>query len=137
MAKAAARRKEEDADINVAITGHAEIRRAILSAAKDAISVLQMHQRMEELRRKKEGLFVELRATLREIIQLNMRLDRILPKVKASRAPLKEKILRSKPMLIVEERKAMAERPKPIARGRLDELEEELADIESRMNSIR
>jgi hypothetical protein len=134
VAKLAAKKGAVEPDVHVAINDHAELRRAILEAAKDSVNFLKRHQEMEELRKRKADSYEELRAVLREIIQLNMRLERAMPKVKASKPAVKKEIVRE---AVVLDEPVLAARPKPFQRNRLDELEEELADIESRMSRLK
>jgi hypothetical protein len=134
MAKLAAKKGAADPDVHVAINDHAELRKAILEAAKDSVNFLKRHQAMEELRKKKADSLEELRAVLREIIRLNMRLEKTMPKVKVTKPAAKKEAVEEMEM---HEMPVEAARPRPSQKNRLDELEEELADIESRMNRLK
>jgi hypothetical protein len=134
VAKLAAKKGTVDPDIHVAINDHAELRKAILEAAKESVNFLKRHQKLEELRKQKADSFIELRALLKELIQLNMRLERIMPKVKLAKPAIKKEIVRE---IEIADETVEEPRPKPAPRNKLDELEDELADIESRMGRLR
>jgi hypothetical protein len=63
-------------------------------------------------------------------MNLNLRLEKVMPKVKLNKVAAKKE---------VEEDLEIAEQPveRPQPRVRIDELEQELADIEKRMSGLR
>jgi hypothetical protein len=134
MPSKAARSREREAadkDIHIAIRDHDEIRMSILESAKKSVEILQREGKLEELRKQKLEAFREMRDVLHEIRVLNLKLEKAMPKIKMSQAAVKREI---------EQDLEIVERPAKmmiLAKTRVDELEQELADIEKRMSSLK
>ncbi len=138
MPKGKSKARIENPDVHVAIREPEEVRRLLLESAKDSIKLLQRHERLEDIRNQKKALFEEVRVLLKEMVFLNNKLDRVMPRVKVNK-PSIDKELRQEVEKLEETEESSAEvsRSRPVARSRLDELEDELADIESRIKSLR
>jgi valyl-tRNA synthetase len=126
--------KSAESEVHIAIQEPDNVRRVLLESAKDSIKFLQRQEKFEEIRSQKKALFDELKIILKELVYLNNKLDKEMPKVKVKKPSVEKEL--SNETNYKDVNSAVAERPS-IARSRLDALEEELADIESRINSLK
>jgi len=122
--------KRVDSGVHIAIREPESVRKMLLESAKDSIRFLQRQVSLEDIRSQKMALFGELRAVLKEMVFLNNKLDRVMPRVKLDRPAVAKE-----PGQEVEE--IEDEKPRLVTRSRLDELELELEDIDKRINSLK
>lgn len=125
--------KNEESEVHVAIQEPENLRRILLESAKDSIRFLQREERLKEIKNQKKALFDELKVVLKELVYLNNKLDKVMPRVKVKR-PSVEKELADE---AEEAKAAVAAKPRIATKSRLDELEEELEDIEARIKSLK
>lgn len=118
-----------DKDINIAIYDHAAVRMSILVGARQSIRVLQREEKLYQLRKEKLEAYQEMKEIFGEIMSMNLKLEKLMPKIKRAVPAIEKKGIEAE----VEER--IIERP--ILNSRIDELEDELADIEKRMSSLK
>ena len=126
----ASSKAKEEKELHVAIANPDEMRMSILESAKQSVGMLQKEMKLYEIKRQKLEAFREMRELFAELINLNMRLEKVMPIVKMSNASVKKELERD-----IEK----VERPAEmiVSRSRFDELEMELADIEKRMSSLK
>jgi hypothetical protein len=103
-----------------------QLRREILTSSKDVVEILQGFEKFKISRIKKIELIVKYKEIMGEINILSGKLRKILPKV--------DKGMIKKPVVRVEVRAKPAEVPKD--RDKLRDLDVELQDIESKLNSL-
>ena len=125
----------DNGGLHVAIEGHSELRMAILDPAKESVGFLKMEEKINELKAEKLEALDELKTVLADMAKLNEKLGRLLPKRNLG-IPKKE--FDTEVHQIEEDSRMIgAPTPKPEEPPKLDKLEEELADIESRINNLR
>jgi len=111
--------KEEDI-YYVGVTDPVELRRSILENSKSIIGFLKKYEDLKALRSKKTVMMIQLKDEVDDIRKLVARVKRDLPKSKLRQA------------------EAMAKVKKPVAaKFDLDDLEDELGDIENKLNRLR
>lgn len=119
-------------EVHVAIENPQDIRRAILESAKGSVSILKREKRLDDLRSLKLDSVKELDQLFQEILSINSKLEKIMPTVKLPSNSAQKAIEKE----LVEE-----ETEKPVQSitkvTRLDEFEQELEDIERRLDSLR
>ena len=130
MPKTTPKPSEEEQSLYIAINDASALRRQILEAAKESIGFLQRSERLESIRAGKFEAYKMLRITLKELLELNSRLNKISPKLKITEAFLKKDLAKK---MDVDESEGV---PQIMPRTRIDKLEEELRDIESKINSL-
>ncbi len=128
-AKSTKQVKEKKDEVHVALYEPDSVRIPLLEAAKRSVRVMQREAKFEELRSIKLESFRELKAVLNEIMSLNIRLEKLLPKVKKDEMPTKKEAL-----MYSEEEKAGSGKSQ---KTRFGELEMELADIEKRIGNLK
>jgi len=128
-------KKSADSGIHVAIENSTDLRMAVLDAAKKSVGILKAEQKVDEMRFEKQAMLEELKAVLADMVSLNNKLSRLLPrkKLEVDRKDFDRQIRQ-----IVEDSGGMAEAQKPTEPApKIDRLEDELAEIESRMRSLK
>lgn len=122
--------KAGDEEVHVAIDSPGDVRRCILESAKESVGILQRERKLNELRSIKLDSVKEISIIFKDILSLNARLERLMPKVNLPKpASVNE----------IDEEFREVERPteKISTAARLDEFEQELAEIEKRISSLR
>lgn len=124
---------EENNILFVRVKNPVELRRSVLETTKDAIEILQRHEKFREIREEKKQRIAELRDDIKEICRLVNKLKSFMPKTKIrihENKPI-EKIDKKIPRKI--KKVEFVEKPKITE---LDKLEVELRDIESKLAHI-
>ena len=127
-----AKARKEDSEVHIAIMEPENLRKYVLESAKDTIQFLQRMQRVEEIRQEKRLIFDEMRGLLKEMVSLNNKLDRAMPRLGINKPALKREFARDEGLIREYEMGTG-----PMARSRLDVLEDELEEIEKRINSLK
>jgi hypothetical protein len=127
-----AKAKKEDSEVHIAIMEPENLRRYVLESAKDSIQFMQRQERLEEVRQQKRVLFEEMRGLLKEMVSLNNRLDKAMPRPRIDKPAIKREFAREAEFIREYEMGTG-----PIARSRLDVLEEELEEIEKRIGKLK
>jgi len=124
-------KKEQDLEVlHVGIRDPEGIKRNVLELSKGVIESLKNYENLNSTREEKKEEINKLRTQLREISRLISRLKSALPKVNIK--PEKKEVSTKKPVAV----KKVKERPKK-AKTELEKLEDELADIEKKLDSVK
>lgn len=117
----------------------ADVRRNLLEASRAIVETLRRYEGIRAVREKKLVLTHKIREEIKEVYKLVYRLRASLPTVifkplyvKNEHIPAQKAVKKEKPAVI--KAAAIAQPKKP--RNELDRLEAELAEIESKLNSI-
>jgi len=143
-AKAAAKAPKAEEVFYVGVQDPTEVRRNVLESYRDAVHFLQQHEKLKALRAQKAQALEEVRADVRELKTLVLRLKRVMPKTKLrvklneehreAKAPV-EKKAEEKPKK--EKKKRHEKRLRPAKDGgELEQLESELSEIEHKLENI-
>jgi len=121
---------KEESPLFVGITNGDELRRDVLECSKGILESLKEHERFKNIRHEKVMLIHKLKKDVKEIAKLINTLRTYLPKVKEVevKKPEMRKVKVGKPRLVTVER--------PKVKTELERLEEELSEIEGKLNSI-
>ncbi len=144
-AKAAAKATEAEEVFYVGVQDPTEVRRNVLESYRDAVHFLQQHGKLKALRAQKAQALEELRADVRELKKLVLKMKRVMPKTKLrvklneehqeAKAPA-EKKAEEKPKK-KEKKKRHEKQPRPAKDGsELEQLESELSEIEHKLEKI-
>ena len=124
--------RKENSEVHIAIIEPENLRRCVLESAKESIQSLQRQERLEDIRQQKRGLFEELGGLLKEVGSLNNKLDKAMPRLGVDKPALKREFAKE-----AESIREYEQGTGPIARSRLDVLEDELEEIEKRISSLK
>lgn len=114
----------EDSVFYVGVEDPVELRRDILHSSKSLIDGLRRYETYKQIREEKLSATIELKRVFDELLVLNRKLRSKLPKIPSEKPQPVEKVMK----------KAVK---KPVKRDHMDLLEEELANIEKRLESLR
>ena len=128
--KAVKKKSKEEDTLFVGITNKDELERSILECSKGILEALKEHERFKTVREGKIDLIRELKTDLKEISKLIDSLKVHLPKVKEAE-PEKVDVVKVK-----EEKPKMVKVEKPKIKSELEKLEDELGEIESKLNNL-
>ena len=115
----------KDTDLFVGIQDPRTVRFELLGSAKLVINNLQDYERVSEIREEKIKYLFELRRIVEEVTILNRKLKQALPKTSA-------RTKQGQPTAVA--RDVMRT---PQLRGKLQELEDELARVEEKLSGLR
>lgn len=117
-------KQKEEKDIFVGIKDPKEVRRAMLEALRDLISLLQKSEEMKRVRAERYETVAELRARMNDIAIDLARLEQMLPKYTFEKPKIEE---------VVEKK----EGKKPRAKEEdIELLERELAEVEAKLKLL-
>ena len=123
---------KKDSEVHIAIMEPESLRRYVLESAKDSIQFLQRQEGLEDIRQKKKELFEELSGVLKELVFLNNKLDKAIPRLGINKPELKREFARDEELI-----REYEQGTGPMARSRLDVLEDELEEIEKRISALK
>lgn len=109
----------------VGVKDPVEVRKELLLGSKNILNSLKRYEQFVQLKEEKVRVSLELQRVFDEILVLNKKLRNHLPKVPvsgASEEPLKEELRKQE--------------SKTIPKAKLDLLDDELARVERRLNSL-
>ena len=116
--------KKEETPLFVGITGKNELRKSMLECSKDILELMKEHENFKSTRLEKTKLLSQLRSEVREITRLLNQIRNVIPKVSGN-TETKKPEPKAKPIKIEKTEKT-----------EIEKLEDELAMIESKLNSI-
>lgn len=125
-----ARTKKEENPLFVGITNRDELRRDLLECSKSILESLKDYENFKSLREEKIRMVYKLKGELKEISRFINKLRTNLPKVKEvgiKKLEVKKAKAEKHKMVRVEEPKGKTE---------IERLEEELNEIENKLNSL-
>lgn len=122
--------KKEENPLFVGITSGDELRRGLLECSKSILESLKEYENFKGLREEKIKMIYKLRGEIKEVSRFINKLRTNLPKVKevGIKKPEFKKAKAEKPKMIRVE--------KPKGKTEIEKLEEELSEIESKLNSL-
>ncbi len=115
----------EDELFFVGIRDPIEIRKELLTSSKNLIDSLRRYEAYKTVKEEKIRHIVELKKVFDELLVLNKKVRGNLPKI-----PIKA------PAVARETREEKMPKAKPMAKTKIDVLEQELAKIEERLGSL-
>ena len=113
----------------VGIRNPVNVRRLLLNSSKDVLDSLKDYEDFENLKAEKEKYVVELKRVMDEMLVLNRKLKKHLPKTPLHAPPKYEKIARKR------SKKAPKTKMSKVA-SKMDLLESELEKVESRLKAL-
>jgi len=122
-------KKEED-PLFVGITNADELRRSVLECSKDILESLRSYEKFKSLKEEKLKLIHQFRSDVKEVAKLINAIKGSLPNVR------EDIIKKPEAKKVKDERIKTIRVEKPIQRTELERLEEELDEIEGKLNSI-
>lgn len=125
---------EREEPIYVGVENPAEVRRALLESSKALIHILQGNEKLKARKAKKKELAIKLSETVREATHLMVQLRSLMPRVKMTSLPKKERIA-PEPRAIPQQ--AHVQRAAPVRKmSEAEKLDQELKDIEEKLSRL-
>ncbi len=130
--------QQQEEPLFVGVRGPLEIRRNLLEASRGVVESLKRYETLKVTREKKMVAVTNLKKDIKDISKLVFKLRASLPTVTVKPPPIaKEKaitVVKKEPVVkkFVKKVAPVVKKPKT----ELDKLEDELSDIESKLNSI-
>jgi hypothetical protein len=130
--------QQQEEPLFVGVRGPLEIRRNLLEASRGVVESLKRYETLKVTREKKMVAVTNLKKDIKDISKLVFKLRASLPTVTVKSPPIaKEKaitVVKKEPVVkkFVKKVAPVVKKPKT----ELDKLEDELSDIESKLNSI-
>src|SRR3989338_5494576 len=120
--------KKEETPLFVGITGKNELRKSMLESPKGILELMKEQEKSKETRLEKARIVSTLKSEIREVTKLINALRAGIPRVNGSGG-------------CKAEQRKVEEKPRPAKienadRTEIEKLEDELAEIESRLNSM-
>ena len=125
--------KKEESPLFVGITNGSELRRDILESSKEILESLKEYERFKSTRDEKLKLINQFRDDIKGVSRLINQLRANLPKIKDLPKAKEPEIKLSKTKQPKKEEKSRFE---PRQKTELERLEDELNEIESKLNSL-
>ena len=122
--------------VYIGIENPSEIRRSLLESSKLLIHILQANERQKERRMRKQELSKELIGKMNEATHLVAQLKSLLPKVKVSSLPKKVKPRPAVNHVESKHAPIAMPKPKPVHLTEAQKLEQELKDIEDKLDKL-
>jgi hypothetical protein len=132
--------KENEEPIYVGLEEPVEIRKALLESSKSLIKILQENEGRRRRREQKHRLVADLKETMKELTRLLAELKSVMPKVKIGSLPKKQRAVALLPQKSIafpkEVKRPVITRPKQMQLTEAQKLENELKDIEEKLNKL-
>lgn len=118
-------KKEEDAEFFVRIESPSEFRKTLIESRRDVVQTLEKYEMLRAIRVQKVKYMADLKNVIKDVQVMLGKLKEALPKTK-----LREKLTKKASI------KILRSSPSKKASSELDELEQELKKIQSKLNII-